>query len=486
MQKTSKKVVGIASGLVGGFGENGVFKFYGVPYAQAPVGELRWRAPQPVKPWKGIKEAQFSPIACQLRPPGPSDSERSLVQSEDCLYLNIWTRSLEEKMPIMVWVHGGGFMVGSGSKGEYDGTALARQGVVLVTFNYRLGPLGNLALPGLVSESKYGLSGNYGIQDQIFALRWVYDNISNFGGDRDNVTIFGQSAGAMSVALLCSSPQAQGLFKNAICQSGGLLCPPREIPYEEALRDGQEFQNVLGVTSIDEMRRVLVEKLVKVARYLTGKDEQPKKLRFAPALDDVIIKDQDKTLQEKARIPLIIGSNRDEANFFTPMMPPVTMESYKSFVLRNFGDKAPIVLASFPVNSDQEALRNLSYLYTCNLFTVPVYRLATMLSDLGGDVFVYRFNGSSPKNSATGLGASHGEEIPYVFGNVNGSSYDGTDRDISTTMMKYWVQFCKTGSPNMEGLTCWPRFSSGINNYLAFENDVSTRCFTDEAWFNLL
>lgn len=377
-------------------------------------------------------------------------------------------------------------MAGSGSKGEYDGTALARQGVVLVTLNYRLGPLGNMVNPALEAESKYGLGGNYGIQDQIAALQWVQNNIANFGGDRDKITIFGESSGAMSVALLCSSPKARGLFGKAICQSGGLLAPPREIPYQEALYDGLDFQKALGVSSIAEMRHVLPVKLMEVAREFTSKDEQPKKLRFAPALDDVIVKDQDETLQEKANLPMIIGSNKDEANFFRPMMPPITLGNYESFIVRSFGDKALQVLASFPASSDGEALRNAIYLHTCNLWTVPVFRLARALNKLGGAVYVYRFNRSSPKNTASGIGASHGEEIPYVFGNVNGEGYAEADKKISETMMKCWVQFCKTGNPNMAGLPNWPKFSARQNKYLVFDDDIATNNYVDDAWFNIL
>ncbi len=377
-------------------------------------------------------------------------------------------------------------MVGSGSKGEYDGTALARRGVVLVTFNYRLGPLGNMANPALEAESGYGLGGNYGILDQIAALQWVQDNIANFGGDRGNVTIFGESSGAASVALLCSSPKTRGLFGKAICQSGGLLAPPREIPYQEALRDGLEFQKALGASSISEMRHIPPAKLMEVAREFASKDEQPKKLRFAPALDDVIVKDQDETLQQKANLPMIIGSNKDEANSFRLMMPPITLGNYEPFIVRSFGDKAPQVLAAFPASSDGEALRNTIYLHTCNLWTVPVYRLAQALDKLGGVAYVYRFNRSSPKNTASGIGASHGEDIPYVFGNANSEGYAAADKKISETMMKYWVQFAKTGNPNIAGLPPWPKFSARQKKYLVFDDDITTNNYADDAWFNIL
>lgn len=484
-----KPIVRVSSGLLEGFQENGIFKFYGVPYARPPVGKYRWRSPQPLEPWQGIRKAdRFGPIAYQIRQPDPSSDERMMVQSEDCLYLNIWTQSISAagNMPVMVWIHGGGFMVGSGSKADCDGTIIAKKGAVLVSFNYRLGPLGNLSHAGLQAESEYGSSGNYGIQDQIAALQWVQDNISSFGGDPDKITIFGVSAGAMSVALLCSSPKAQGLFSKAICESGGLLCPPREIAYTEALQDGLELQKALGAVDVEEMRHIPPEKLMEAARVLADKDEQPMKLRFAPALDDIIIKDQDKTLKEKSRIPMIIGSNKDEATFFIPMMPPITPANYEPFVNKSFGNKASHVLAFFPAGTNEEALRNFIYLHTCNLFTVPVYELTRTLSRLGGEVYVYRFNRLSPKNLASGIGVSHGEEVPYIFGHVDIEGYIGVDRNLSEAMMKYLIQFCKTGNPNGAGLPHWPKFSDRLNTYLAFDDDISTKNYEDEAWFNIL
>jgi para-nitrobenzyl esterase len=484
-----KPIVKTSGGLLEGFEEDGVFKFYGVPYAAAPVGKLRWRPPQRVRPWAGIRKAdRFGPVAYQIRPPGPLDRERMPVQSEDCLYLNIWVRPAPagEKMPVMVWIHGGGFMVGSGSRAVYDGAALARKGVVLVTFNYRLGPLGNLVYPGLEAESGRDPAGNYGIRDQIAALQWVKNNIDGFGGYRDNVTIFGESSGAMSTALLCSSPETRGLFSQAACQSGGLLAPPREIPYQEALRDGLEFQKALGAAGVAEMRHIPPERLIEVAGQFAGQDEQPNKLRFAPALDDVLVKDHEKTLKEKAGLPMIIGSNKDEANYFRAMMPPITLGNYERFVKRSFGGKAPRVMAAFPASSDGEALNNALFLHTCNLFTVPVYNLAGELSKRGGAVFVYRFNRESPKNVSSGLGASHGEEIPYIFGNLDTEGYAEADRKISETMMDYWVQFSKNGDPNAAGLPRWPRFSASANKYLAFDDEISTRNYAGDIWFSVL
>jgi para-nitrobenzyl esterase len=482
-------IVKTEAGLLEGFKEDEIIKFYGIPYGAPPIGKLRWRAMQTLKPWEGIRKAhRFGPMSYQIMHSHPPETERYSKESEDCLYLNVWTRSISkgEKMPVMVWIHGGGFMNGSGNLTTCDGTELAARGVVLVTFNYRVGPLGNLAHPGLEAESKDGVGGNYGFLDQIALLDWIQKNISNFGGDPDNVTIFGVSAGAMSVALLCASPKAEGLFHKAICQSGGLLSPPREIPYKEALQYGLEMQKALGASSIEEMRDIPAKKLMEFARNLASTDEQPKILRFAPALDDVNIRAQDKTLLERAKVPLIVGSNRDEATFFTVRMPPVTIGDYQKFVQSKFGDKAAQVLAYFPVHSNEEAKKRFIYLHTCYYWTIPVYELARTLSKLGGNVYVYRFNRLAPKNQESGIGVSHGEETPYVFGHLGEEGYTEVDKKVSKAMMKYWVEFAKTGNPNIDGLPEWPKYTPERNKYLEFDNEISVKDYASDGSLNAL
>jgi para-nitrobenzyl esterase len=363
---------------------------------------------------------------------------------------------------------------------------LAKRGVVTVTFNYRLGPLGNLAHPDLEKESENGMSGNYGFLDQIAALKWIRSNITNFGGNPNNITIMGQSAGAMSVALLCSSPRAKGLFHKAICQSGGFLVPPREIPYKESLEDGLELQKALGVNCIEEMRQIPPKRLLEAAKGLVAGDEQPKKLRFSPALDNIIIKNQNDTLLEKAKIPLIVGSNKDEATFFTAMTPPVTVNYYKSYIRRSFGEKAARVLTDFPADSNEEAKKQFIYLLTYNLFTAPVFEIAKALSELGGDVYVYRFNRLAPKNRESGIGVSHGEEVPYLFGHVTAQGYGDADKKLSEAMMDYWIQFCRTGDPNSKELPEWPKYSSTVNGYLELNDEIKARDYTKDKSFTAL
>jgi para-nitrobenzyl esterase len=380
----------------------------------------------------------------------------------------------------MVWIHGGGFMNGSGSLSWYDGTKLAQEGIVLVTINYRLGPLGNLVHPELEAESKSGRSGNYGVLDQIAALEWLQENVSGFGGNPQNVTIFGQSVGAMSVGLLCTSPRAKGLFHKAICQSGGMLMVPREIPYDEALHQGLEMQKALGVRSIKEMREIPAEKLISLTKVMIVKDEMPKKLRFAPTRDDIIIRDQEKTLRERARVPLIIGSNKDEAIFFKPKTQPINIDYYKTVVKNYFGDKSSSILDAFQAGSDEEAEKHFLHLHTYNLFTVPAYDIAGKLSALGGTVYIYRFNRLAVQNQASGLGVSHGEEIPYVFGHADTEGYTSEDQKISEAIMKYWIQFANMGNPNRQGLPGWPRFTLESNQYLAMEDEVVVKNYLDD------
>jgi para-nitrobenzyl esterase len=479
----NRPIVRTQAGILSGFQEDKIYKFFGIPYALPPVGELRWRGPQPLLPWSGIRNADsFQMIAPQIGNVAPKELKRGPGQSEDCLYLNIWTPSISsgDRLPVMVWIHGGGFMNGSGSLAAYDGTKLAQEGVVLVTINYRLGPLGNLVHPELEAESSNSCSGNYGILDQIAALDWIQQNVSSFGGDPQNVAIFGQSAGAMSAGLLCSSPRSKCLFHKAICQSGGLLAVPREIPYQEALAQGLEFQKSLGVNNLKEMRQVPAEKLISAANILMSKDEMPKKLRFAPVADNVIVWDQSQTLHHRANYPLIIGSNQDEATFFTSRMPRMTRDYYRQAIRSYFGDKSLAVLEAFPANTDQEAESQFLKLHTHNLFTVPVYDLARKLSMMGDRVFIYRFIRLAPQNQANGKGVSHGEEIPYVFGNVQAEGYIEKDLTVSETIRKYWVQFAKTGDPNPKGFPLWPRFTMNSNKYLELGDETLTRSFRDD------
>ena len=480
--ENQRPTVRIKEGLLEGFQEDRIYKFYGIPYAAPPVGKLRWCPPQPVEPWEDARDAtKFGNIAYQIsRKDNIPEENKDLIEDEDCLYLNIWTPSIstEKKIPVMVWIHGGGFLNGSGSFIEYNGAELSKRGVVVVTFNYRLGPLGFISHKEL--ESRDMLSGNYGTLDQIAVLEWIQRNISNFGGDRDNVTIFGESAGAMSVGLLSTSTRALGLFHKAICESGGMLTFPREIPYDKALRDTLELQKALGASNIEEMRLIPAPEIIKAAREISANDETPRQFRYSPVLDNMVIKSQDETLRQRAKFPLIIGNNKHEATWFMQFLPAMTLDNYREILKRNFGQIAMQMLAAFTINSDEEARNAFISVYTYNLFTKHVHEIAGRLTALGGDIYVYRFDRVAPKNQANGLYAAHGEEIPYVFGHVSEQGYSKKDEKVSEEMMKYWVQFSKTGNPRVEGLPAWPKYTTESNDYIILDEKISSGQYTDD------
>jgi para-nitrobenzyl esterase len=485
-----KPLVKTTDGLIEGFYEEGISKFYGVPYATPPIGKLRWRAPQSIEQWQGTRKAtSFGPMAYQLTSmEGPMDpKDKDLTESEDCLYLNIWSPSLTAgaDLPVMVWIHGGGFLNGSGAMNYYNGNELAKRGVVVVSFNYRLGAMGFMAYHESGEDGEPVLRGNFGIQDQIAVLEWIQKNITGFGGNKDNVTIFGESAGAYSVDVLSCSPRAVGLFHKGICESGGLLTFPRESPPETALNYTLEFQELLGVSSIDEMRRIPAEKIIEASVKAVANDEMPREARFNPILDNIVVADQEKTLKERARIPLIIGNNKTEATWFMLMMPPITMKNYREILIRNFSEMAEQMLSGFSINSDEEAIRAFIHVYTYNLFTIHVHDLAGRLSDLGGEVYVYRFDRISPGNQKMGLLAGHAVEIDYVLGHVNQEGFNKTDKDVSDSMMRYWVGFAKTGKPGDEGLPEWPEYSSESKKYLVIDEKITVNGYTDKEPFQI-
>jgi len=234
------------------------------------------------------------------------------------------------------------------------------------------------------------------------------------------------------------------------------------------------------------MRRISPKRLLEAAKSLVAGDEQPRKLRFAPTLDNIIIKNQKDTLLEKAKIPLIVGSNKDEATFFTAMTPPMTVNYYKSYIRRSFGEKAARVLTDFPADSNEEAKKQFIYLLTYNLFTAPVFEIANALSELRGNVYVYRFNRLSPRNRESGIGVSHGEEIPYLFGRATAQDYRDADKKLSESMMDYWIQFCRTGDPNSKELPQWPKYSSTVNEYLKLNDEITARNYTEDTSFTAL
>jgi para-nitrobenzyl esterase len=449
--------VRIDSGLIRGTVHNGVAACLGIPFAAPPVGDLRWKPPQAAKAWEGVRECTKYGPSC----PQP----RALIggdvgpQSEDCLFLNVWTVPGARKRPVMVWIHGGGCTTGSGSQPYYDGANLARAGVVVVTINYRLGPLGYFAHPLLSKESPNGVSGNYGLLDQIEALKWVKRNIAAFGGDPGCVTIFGESAGAMSVCRLMVSPPAKGLFHRAIAESGG--AHGRNAHLREAVgrmepmeKVGQDLAAKLGCDKADgalaALRAKTPQELLEAsqpAQGLFGKG-----VHFGPIVDGwAIPADPDKLFEEGKQhdVPFMVGSNADEGTIFLQQVPIQHPAGYRLLVRTIYGSHADELLKLFPADRDEDVQPAINRLTTVTSFVAPARMLAKSVAAGRSPAYLYHFTRIPPVERASKLGAFHGLEIAYVFGNLRGGAgFNQTDQALSRTMMGYWTRFAATGNPN--------------------------------------
>jgi para-nitrobenzyl esterase len=470
LSASSTPQVKTRSGAVEGKQEGSVQAFLGIPYAMPPVGDLRWKAPVPVAKWTGVKKAtDFGPHCMQGRVFGDMNF-RDSGGSEDCLTLNVWkpTTASSKKLPVMVWIYGGGFVAGTTSEARQDGTHLAQQGVVVVSMNYRLGVFGFLAHPELTKESGHNSAGNYGLLDQLEALKWVHDNIAAFGGDPANVTIFGESAGSFSVSAQMGSPLAKGLFQKAIGESGGAFSRSG-LSFEPVAtrqeRDVKLVKDKLGVSTLADLRAVAAEKLVEVF----GK-AGPDGFAFGPDIDGYFLPQSVPAIFAAGKqndVPLLAGWNRDEGSFevaFAPQRP--TAESMKAEAQKDFGDKADEFLRLYP--ADDQHVRRSALDYAGDKFiALATWDWMEAQAKTGKQpIYRYRFDLAPPpdKPSAPQLGAFHSAEIEYVFGQLDskaGVPWRQEDRNLSTEMQEYWSNFAKTGNPNGPGLPQWPIYSSG-------------------------
>lgn len=474
------KPVHTQAGLVQGRAEDGLTVYKGIPFAAPPVGDLRWRAPQPLAPWMGVKQAdKFAPACIQSPVVMPALGMESYPVNEDCLYLNVWTpaKSPKEKLAVMVWIYGGGFSIGSTSLATYDGTNLAKKGVVLVSVAYRLGPLGFLADPELTAEQG-GHSGNYGLLDQIAGLQWVKRNIAAFGGDPHRVTIFGESVGGISVSMLAASPLAKGLFQGAISESGGSFGPPRLAneggetvpPLSVAERSGAAFFTKLGVSSLADARKLSADAILKAGPPGMGGG-------FWPNFDGYVLLGDQYKLYEEGKYndtPVLIGTNSDEGALF---VPSTTAAAYLASVDSGYGEYADKILAAYPAGSETEALRSARDLARDSTFGWHTWAWASLQAKTGkGNVFVYYFSHRPPYPDLPQFkswGAAHGGEIAYVFENFPKSQTPSeADKELSDQMSSYWVNFAKTGDPNGAGLPVWPAFTDA-NQQAVNLNDPS-------------
>ena len=482
---TANDTVRVEGGLISGSVVDGVRSYKGIPFAAPPVGELRWKAPQPVAAWEGVRECNdFGPDCPQA--PYPQSSlyySAPRKHSEDCLYLNVWTAAKAgEKRPVMVWIHGGALTRGSSATPTYDGTALAKKGVVLVTVNYRLGPLGYLAHPELTAESPNRSSGNYGALDQVAALKWVQKNIAAFGGDPGRVTIFGESAGSWSVNVLVASPLARGLFHRAIGQSGGTFGPMAYLKEDRegrasAEKMGEAFAKAAGADSIKALRAQPAEKIVEVF----NNDPEGKKFRTQPNVDGWALPDEIRNIFAQGKqndAPVIVGSNANEMTTLTvPATVPKTTEDYRKRVETQYGAAVKEFDAVYPVNSEADiAAAYLGGLRDVT-FTLPMRTWARMTATGRSKSYLYFFSHVPPNPNSKYLGAYHAGEIVYVFNNLNrrNSLLQEADFKLAEMMSNYWVNFATTGDPNGKDLPKWAPYNRETEDYLDFGDAVQLR-----------
>lgn len=481
-------IVKIDSGLVSGSGV-AVRSYLGIPYAAPPVGDLRWKPPQPVKPWKGIKVAKAFPAMCPQFAfiPGP--------QSEDCLGLNIWTpaKSASEKLPVMVWIHGGGFIIGASSQSAYDGEPLAAQGVVVVSINYRLGIFGFLSHPALSAESPQGVSGNYGIMDMVAALDWVKRNIGAFGGDPTNVTIFGESAGGTAVCLLMVVPQAQGFFNKVISESAALMFGPFSHVKESWY--GRMPAEKFGLTHGADLAALRSKSAAELVKMMgppdMGGDRAARGEVYMPVVDGVVLPDDPARLflaGKFAHVPLIAGTNADEGTLLGG--PPVhNLADLRKFAGKTFNSQADAMLAVYPAATDAEAYAAAAHASGDLLFLMGTRSVLRAASKANPKTFQYQFTRVNGIGRRIKWGAFHGSEVSYVFGtlpdsvygttagmvgdfSVDADTYNGDDAKIAKAMSAAWVRFAKTGDPNGPGLASWPAFG-GKESYLEFGDRIA-------------
>jgi len=480
-----KTTGGLVKGRV--VGDGGIRVFKAIPYAAPPVGELRWRAPQPVLVWHGVRDGGAFGSACLQ---GKIFGDISFDDlSEDCLTLNIWTpaEAAEEKLPVMVWIHGGGFQAGAGGEPRHDGEAFAERGVVLVTINYRLGVFGFLAHPELSAESSEHASGNYGMLDQVAALRWVQENIAAFGGDPGNVTIFGESAGSFAVSALIASPLAKGLFHKAIGESGAFFAsgggPLSLAPLSVAEEQGVRFASKVGADSLAELRAKSGPALLQAAMTT-----QP---WFAPNLDGHFLPADMGGVYaagKQSLVPLLAGWNADEIRASVTLRPQKpTAESFTNDVRQRFGEDADAFLEVYPAATDAEALESAAALASDMFIGYSTWKwIESHLATAGAPVYRYsfdreipvdpeaKFNGSAVTSGE--IGARHAGEIEYVFGALDRSlpkvPWQPSDRELSAAMTTYWANFARSGDPNGDDLPKWPRYEAGSRQVLHLDETI--------------
>ncbi|QNF35850.1 carboxylesterase family protein [Adhaeribacter swui] len=506
--KAALNQVKTANGVLEGTTEkSGILAFKGIPFAAPPVGEFRWREPQPVKNWSGVRPSkQFGPRAMQLPIFGDMNF-RSNGVSEDCLYLNVWTpaKTGKERLPVLVYFYGGGFVAGDGSEPRYDGESMAQRGIVAITVNYRLGVFGFMAHPELTKESPNKASGNYGLLDQSAALQWVKKNIAAFGGDPNKITIAGESAGSYSVSAQMASPLSKNLIAGAIGESGSLLSLRPPTTLAEAEKTGETFGSSVGATSLAALRAMPAQQLLEA----TGKPGVP---RFPVVVDGYFFPKSPTQIfmaGEQAKVPLLAGWNSEESGYRGILgQEAPTPENYAKGVQKLYGDQANEILKVYPATTEEEVIQAATALASDRFIgygtwkwidvhaqtgNKPVYRYfylrprPEMTPEMGNAVAglaggVIKNPDAAAKKAAPARGASHSAEIEYAMGNLATNkvyAWQPEDYKVSETLQSYFADFIKTGNPNGNGLPKWPALTSGKPAPVMYI-DVNTRLETDK------
>ncbi|HEX5305819.1 MAG TPA: carboxylesterase family protein [Dyella sp.] len=465
-------------------------EFLGIPYAAPPVGPLRWKPPQPVAGWNQVREATAFGPRCMQLPLFGDMVFRSRGMSEDCLYLNVWAPAAPAnvKRPVLVYFYGGGFVGGDGSEPRYDGASMASKGLVTVTVNYRLGVFGFLAAPALAAESPQHASGNYGLLDQVAALRWVRDNIARFGGDPARITIAGESAGSISVSALMASPLSKSLIAGAIGESGALIAPIAPQPRSAAEAIGSAFMAQLHADSLDALRAMPAQALLQA----TDPQARPA-FDFAPDIDGLFLTEAPAETfahGEQAKVPLLLGANSQEG-FYPAILHdnPPTPANYRAALDALFGDRAAAALRLYSGATADEVKRSATALAGDLFIAYSTWRWMELHRATGGqNVYFYYYAHPRPakRDPAPGeqpdTGAVHSGEIEYALGNLDGNAvyaWTPADRAVSRTMQDYFAQFVRRGDPNQAGLPAWPAVRESHGGITRQTIDVDTRSETD-------
>ena len=462
--------------------------FRGVPFAAPPVGRLRWQPPQPVQPWSDVRSAAAFGARCMQTKVFDDIIFRSQSMSEDCLYLTVWTpaKSANERLPVYVWFHGGGFAAGSGDEPRYDGESFAKRGIVVVNANYRLGVFGFFAHPELTAESPHKASGNYGLLDQAAALRWVRDNIKAFGGDPARVTVGGESAGSLSVSALMASPLSCDLFQQGVGESGaffGRVGGREPFSLAEGEKQGAAFGEANGAKSLGELRAKAADELLRAA------SKRENAMAFWPIVDGYFLPASVPSIfaeGKQSQIPLLAGWNADEIRMAVMMAKEKpNAKNFPEQLQKQFGDQTAAALKLYPASTDQEALRAAGDLASDQFIVFGTWKWLDVQAKTGKPVYRFRFDRTVPIPEAmkmTGLkslGSPHAAELEYVFVTLESKKADWQpdDKKVAETMNAYWANFIKTGSPNGPGLAEWPNFTK---THEVMHIDTTSRALPEE------